>query len=111
MAAKSVLIELNYWQYLAIHVGANDLSGLVYDRELDYNTLNGSSSRIQASPSCFLHVFSYHISYIVVRSAELRQIVQSYLNAGPTADMTAMQSIASMIRLAVSKPIPIKPAR
>jgi hypothetical protein len=87
LASKPVLIELNYYQYLAIHVGASDISGLVYDRALDYNKLNDSSSRIQASPSLLPTCIQfYHISYIVVRSAELRQIVQSYLKAGPAAE-------------------------
>jgi hypothetical protein len=87
LAAKSVLIELNYYQYLAIHVGASDISGLVYDRALDYNKLNDSSSLIQASPSILPTCIQfYDMSYIVVRSAELRQLVQSYLKAGPTAE-------------------------
>jgi hypothetical protein len=87
LASKPTLIELNYWQYLAIHVGANDLSSLVYDRALDFNKLNDSSSGIQASPLLLPTCIQfYHMGYVVVRSAELRQLVQSYLRAGPTAE-------------------------
>jgi hypothetical protein len=86
-ASKPILIELHYWQYLAIHVGANDLSSLVYDRALNFNKLNDSSSRIQASPDLLPTCIQfYHISYIVVHSAELRQLVQNYLKAGPAGE-------------------------
>jgi hypothetical protein len=87
LSSKPILIELNYWQYLAIHVGANDLSSLVYDRALNFSKLNDSPSRIQASPLILPACIQfYHISYVVVRSAELRQIVQAYLKARPAAE-------------------------
>jgi hypothetical protein len=35
LAPRPVMMELRYWQYLAAHVGANDLDRLMYDRELD----------------------------------------------------------------------------
>ncbi len=87
LASQPILIELNYWQYLAIHVGANDVTSLVYDRAVDFNKLNGSSSRIQAAPRLLpACVQFYHLSYIVVRSAKLRRLVQSYLQSGPAAE-------------------------
>jgi hypothetical protein len=86
--SQPILIELNYWQYLAIHVGANDLSSIIYDRPLDLRKLNDSSSSIQTSPyllpAC---VEFYHVGYVVVRSVDLRRLVQHYLKTGPTVEL------------------------
>lgn len=36
IADRPVMIELSYWEYLAIKVGANDIDTIMYDRDLDY---------------------------------------------------------------------------
>jgi len=80
---KPVLIELNYWQYLGIHVGANDIFHIIYDRPLDFSLMNNSTSSLdkQVIQNCVAY---YHIGYIIVRDPKLLQLVKTTLQALPS---------------------------
>jgi hypothetical protein len=74
-----VIIELSYWQYLAIKVGANDLYRVVYDRELDLATRKSQSLLLtddQLFQSCLK---SYNVSYIIVKDGQLRDVIERKL--------------------------------
>jgi hypothetical protein len=73
---RPVIVELSYWQYLAVHVGANDLSAILYDRELDF-ARRQSPSLLTADVEAFRDCLSqYHVGYVVVKSPELRQVLE-----------------------------------
>jgi len=84
LAQRPVLIEVSYWQYLAVHAGADDISRLVYDRDLDViwrQTISYlSADHVNAIRNCIAH---YDISYIVVKSPELRRFVENDLGLSP----------------------------
>nr|MBC8446001.1 glycosyltransferase family 39 protein [Chloroflexota bacterium] len=87
LSQRPMLIELSYWQYLAIHVGANDISLLVYDRELDFERRQSSSlllTDVDAFCSCLA---LYNISYIIVKSPELRDVVENDLAMRPSEEI------------------------
>ena len=72
LSDRPVMIELSYWQYLAIKVGANDIEGVVYDRVMvagsrDTQSLLLTDDRL--FQSCLL---SYGISYLIVKDPQLR---------------------------------------
>ncbi len=76
LAGRPVIIELSYWQYLAIKVGANDLNRVVYDRELDTATRKSQSLLLtddQLFQSCLK---SYNVSYIIVKDGQLRDVIE-----------------------------------
>ena len=87
ISQRPVLIELSYWQYLAIHVGANDVSSIIYDRERDIGQRQAPSllvTDIEAFRNC---LSLYRLSYIVVKSPELRDIVESSLKISPSEEV------------------------
>ncbi len=88
LAQRPMLIEVSYWQYLAIHVDADDISHLVYDRELDVvrrqTTSYLSADHSNAVRDC---IARYGISYIVIKSPELRQFVENDLGLSPAEEV------------------------
>jgi hypothetical protein len=80
---RPVLIELSYWDYLAIHVGANDLSLIVYDRLLDFEnrrSISLLSTDLEAFRSCLRH---YQFSFVIVKSPDLKEILEQSLQFTP----------------------------
>jgi hypothetical protein len=76
---RPVIIELSYWQYLAIIVGANDIKNIVYDRvkgtvSHQYQSLLITDERL--FQSCMK---SYNVSYIIVKERQLRDAIESKL--------------------------------
>lgn len=87
LSQRPVLIELSYWQYLAIHVGANDISLLVYDRELDFERRQTTSLLLSDLDVVRRCLALYDISYIVVRSPELKGVVEQNLGILPSEEV------------------------
>ncbi|NNJ09829.1 hypothetical protein EKD04_005775 [Chloroflexales bacterium ZM16-3] len=84
LADRPVIIELSYWQYLAIHVGANDMGQIVYDRTLDIES-RASQSLILTDEALFRSCLGrYRASYIIVKDPHLRAIIESNLRLLPT---------------------------
>lgn len=78
IAERPVIVELSYWQYTAIHVGANDVDHIIYDRKLDYS--RSTPSLIQSDFDQFLFCLDYYRpSYLLLKSPELKQIVENKL--------------------------------
>lgn len=73
-APHPVLIELNYWQYLALHVATSDLSYIFYDRALDFQLRNNSETTLDAE-SLVRCLHEHHMRYAVFRDPELRRLV------------------------------------
>jgi hypothetical protein len=89
LSQRPVLIELSYWQYLAIHVGANDASSIIYDRELDLERRQSVSllvTDVEAFRDC---VSLYGFSYIIVKSPELRDRVESNLKMSSSEEVNS----------------------
>ena len=79
LAQRPVMIELSYWQYLAIHVGANDMDRIVYDRILDID-LRKTQSLLLTNDRLFQACLkSYNISYVIVKDAQLRTVLEDTL--------------------------------
>jgi len=79
LSQRPVLVELSYWQYLAVHVGANDISLLIYDRELDLEhrqTVSLFLSDLGAIRNCLA---LYNVSYIAVKSPEIKEVIEREL--------------------------------
>jgi hypothetical protein len=83
---RPMLIEVSYWDYVAIHVGANDISLLMYDRQLDIRQESPSLllSDVGAVRKCLA---LYNISYIVVKSPELDETIQTDLGIPPSEEV------------------------
>lgn len=80
---RPVVIELSYWQYLAIQVGANDINGILYDRVLDYEHRQ-TQSLISSDSEAFLGcIAQYKIGYLVIKSPELIEIVERKFRLSP----------------------------
>lgn len=73
---RGAMIELVYWDYLAIHVGANDLNQIVYDRPLDLERRGGRSILQDDIPGFQDCLAEYQIGYVIVRSPELRRLAE-----------------------------------
>ncbi|RRR68847.1 MAG: hypothetical protein EI684_16950 [Candidatus Viridilinea halotolerans] len=71
---KPVLIELNYWQYLAIHVATSDLNYIVYDRQLDFELRNNSKTMLDL-PILVQCLHEHQIEYVVFRDPELQSML------------------------------------
>ena len=87
LSQRPMLIEGSYWQYLAIHVGANDISHLVYDRYLDFERSPSPSlllSDIETVRSCLAF---YNISHIIVKSPELVEVIENGLGILPSEEV------------------------
>lgn len=76
-SVRPVIIELSYWQYLAILVGANDIHGVIYDRQLDIAERQ-TQSLILSDPSLFNSCLAeYNVSYVILKDPQLRSRVES----------------------------------
>lgn len=78
-----VLIELSYWQYLAIHVGANDITSILYDRPLDIGSRNEQSLIQEDLTAVRRCIAQDKIGLIVVKTPELKQILENDLTLSP----------------------------
>jgi hypothetical protein len=84
---RPVLIELSYWQYLAIHTGANDIDRIVYDRVLDPGS-RASQSLLLTDEELFQSCLRlYNVSTIVVKDPRLRSVVESGLQLQPAQEV------------------------
>ncbi|MFC2042746.1 hypothetical protein ACFLUA_01155 [Chloroflexota bacterium] len=83
LAQRPILLELSYWEYLAFHVGANDISTILYDREFGF--LNrGSKSIISENFKALQYcILSHNIGLIVVKSPELKDTIRFELQVQP----------------------------
>lgn len=80
---QPVVIELSYWQYLAIHVGANDIDRIVYDRAWDIAS-RSSQPLLTTDERLFQSCLKlYDVSYVVVKEPELRAVMESKLQLQP----------------------------
>ncbi|KPK74380.1 MAG: hypothetical protein AMJ79_14305 [Phycisphaerae bacterium SM23_30] len=85
---RPVLIELSYWQFLAIRVGTNDISLIMYDRELDER--RESESLLLTDIDLFReNIRRNNISYIIVKSPQLREIVEKDLKLQPAEEVNS----------------------
>jgi hypothetical protein len=82
-----VLIELSYWQYLAVHVGANDVSNIIYDRPLDLEWRQSRSIFLSDERVIRNGLSLCRVSYVIVKSSDLRRIVQHVLKAQPEVEV------------------------
>jgi hypothetical protein len=79
-----VMIELSYWQYLAIQVGANDINRIFYDRILDYEHRQ-TQSLISTDPEAFWGCLAqYKIGYLIIKSPELIEIIERKFHLSPS---------------------------
>lgn len=84
LAQRPVLIELVYWHYLAIHVGANDVSLILYDRMLDLEERKTKSMLLSNADRVSSCLHQYDISYIIIKSPELIDYVENELGLRTT---------------------------
>lgn len=81
---RPVMIELSYWQYLAVQIGANDINGILYDRVLDYEHRQ-TQSLISSDPEAFWGcIAQYQIGYLVIKSPELIETVERKFHLSPS---------------------------
>ena len=76
ISQKPVMIELIYWEYVAIQVGANDVNGVLYDRDLDLEHRQSASwilSDLEALRSCLA---SAQVSFVILKSPALQHTVE-----------------------------------
>ena len=83
-AQQSVLLELTYWQYMSIHIGANDLGTIVYDRPLDLAQRRSQSVFVTHPQSISACLATYNIGLLVVASPALRDVIEQELKLTPT---------------------------
>lgn len=80
---KAVMVELTYWRYFAIQVGANNVENIKFDRRLDYGNMQAPSFLMQ-DPTAFRKCLKRdQIEYFVVKSPELRLAVERELHITP----------------------------
>lgn len=82
IASRPVMIELSYWQYLAIKVGANDIDTILYDRDLNYrrDTPSLFMTNEQSFRQC---LWLYDVSYLIVKDPVLQSAVEQTLGLSP----------------------------
>jgi hypothetical protein len=81
---KPVIIELSYWEYLAIHVGSNDITSIYYDREPDFKLRSSQSllfTDLEAFQACMV---TYKPSYIILKTQKLKDIIKEEFQAQPS---------------------------
>ncbi len=104
-SGPTVLIELNFWQYMAIHTGANDLTHILYDRPLDFVNLNDTPSLLAGNPDLLRAcVAEFHLRQIVVAAPELRALVED------TLGVTAADQLDGYAVYRLTGPAPAAPA-
>lgn len=75
------LVEYEYWQTMAVHVGANDAQALRYDRPADYVNRATLTSLLLEEPATVAACLSeWRIAYVLVRDADLRTQAETVLN-------------------------------
>jgi Dolichyl-phosphate-mannose-protein mannosyltransferase len=112
IASKPVLIELSYWQYLAILVGANDIQHIIYDRELDYENRE-SKSLITTDPEAFRRCLAQEdISYVIVKTRQLKDALEVNYDLHPIEKINkySFYQIPERFKLATStdRPCPLQ---
>lgn len=76
ISQRPVMVELSYWEYLAIQVGANDINEVLYDRPIDLQN-HQSESWISTDFEAFLGcIATANVSYVIVKSPSLKQILE-----------------------------------
>ncbi|MFZ0547327.1 MAG: glycosyltransferase family 39 protein [Candidatus Promineifilaceae bacterium] len=88
LAYRPFLIELVYWEQLAIHIGANDISPLIlYDRSFDAKRQSTSlfESDLETIRDCLAQ---YDVAYILLKSPPLIQVAEEGLH------LTAVEQIS-----------------
>jgi hypothetical protein len=84
LSQRPVMIELIYWEQLAVHVGANDISPLIlYDRPFDPQK-QSSSLFLTDSETIRNCLALHHISYLLLKSPELIAAAEEALELSPT---------------------------
>lgn len=71
------IIEVSYWEYLAIHVGANDLDTLMYDRKLDINQRDAPSLIMENSDLVYACAGQYGVEFLLVKDKMLKNLIKS----------------------------------
>lgn len=84
LAERPVMIELIYWEQLAIHVGANDISPLIlYDRQIDFK--RKSPSLFQTDPETIRNCLAFHhVGYLLLKSPEFIALAEEELRLSPS---------------------------
>lgn len=82
-----VVIELSYWQYLAIHVGANDLDNIIYDRSLDIQSRKTQSLLLLDPQQFAFCLIFYDVSYVVMKDPLLRTMIEDRLGLRPIKEV------------------------
>lgn len=73
---KPIIIELEYWQYLAIQVGMNDVTTIMFDRPVDLENRK-SVSLITSNSKLFQNCINYYdVAYIAVVSPDLKAAIE-----------------------------------
>jgi hypothetical protein len=86
-AERPVIIELSYWEYLAIHVGSNDITGIYYDREPDFEQRSSQSllfTDFEAFQACMI---THKPSHIILKTKELKNILKEQYQVQPSFSM------------------------
>ncbi|MSP12513.1 MAG: phospholipid carrier-dependent glycosyltransferase [Chloroflexi bacterium] len=86
VAQQPVLLERIYWQFLAINIGTNDVSTLLYDRPQELPAPTAKSVFLADKHPLVDCVSQYHFSFIVVKSPDLRQAVEDKLGLAPVGE-------------------------
>jgi hypothetical protein len=76
---RPAVIELTYWTYLAIHVGANDVDRILYDRAIDLQHRQTRSLIYWDWPALRACLRQYDVGYIAVRTPELSAVLHKRL--------------------------------
>lgn len=80
------LIETLMWEYLAFHVGANDVTSIYYDRELNFYNPD-QASWFEESESLRNCISYHHAKYIVAKSPELIQSISESMEFEPVTEV------------------------
>lgn len=83
-AERPVIIELSYWEYLAIHVGSNDITRIYYDRQPDYEQRSSQSLLITDLDAFQACLITHKPSYIILKTQELKNILMEEFQVRPT---------------------------
>jgi hypothetical protein len=87
IAQRPVVIELAYWQYLAIIIGANDINRVIYDRELDIYARTAQSLLLTDETLFKSCLRVYDISYLVIKDPGLRATLEGQWHLQPIKEV------------------------
>ncbi len=82
-AQKPVLLELQYWDYLAFHIGANDVTQVYYDRALRWVDPNPPSLFFSDPEALKRCISQLKIGALVARSPEVKAAIEKELGIKP----------------------------